>query len=410
MAHERGQPAGNRLAWSLARRLLTHGENRFARFVTWVSFLGLTLGVMVLTVVITVMNGFDGELKSRLLRAVPHVTIADATVADPAHDIALALEGVASVHTYFQGLGAISVASQVQPISLYGVSNEGLQALDYIAEHMVEGSLNNLQGNPVGMLLGAPLARYLGLQIGDDLVVLAVENRNESVAPKLLRFSLAGTFELGAEPDYSLAVVNLARQPRALWRQLGDHGLQVQLQDPLQAPQIARLLASQLPQADIDSWDSTYGELFAAVRMEKSMMFILLLLVVAIASFNIIAGQTMIVNDKRASIAILRTMGGKASLIRQVFLLQGIGIGVTGTLLGLALGILCAFNINQILVWVQNFTGMHLLDGSFFVEVPVLVQAGDLLAIATLSCGLCLLSAWSPARRAAQLDPVQGLH
>jgi len=410
LATEAHGTAERRLAWSLAGRLLTHGENRFARFVTWVSFIGLTLGVMVLTVVITVMNGFDGELKSRLLRAVPHITIADATPQDASYDIARELDGVVSVHAYFQGLGAISVAGQVQPISLYGVSDSGLQALEYIAEHMVEGSVGHLRGHAAGMLLGAPLARYLGLQTGHDLLVLAVENRNESIAPKLMRFTLAGIFELGAEPDYSLAVVNLARQPRGVWQQLGDHGLQVQLEDPLQAPKIAGVLTARLPEADIDSWDSAYGELFAAVRMEKSMMFILLLLVVAIASFNIIAGQTMMVNDKRASIAILRTMGGKASLIRQVFLLQGVGIGVTGTLLGLALGLVCAFNINEILLLVQRITGMHLLDGSFFVEVPVLVQASDLLVIAALSCGLCLLSAWSPARRAAQLDPVQSLH
>jgi lipoprotein-releasing system permease protein len=237
-----------------------------------------------------------------------------------------------------------------------------------------------------------------------------VENRNESVAPKLLRFTLAGTFELGAEPDYSLAIVNLARLSRAQWQQLGDHGLQVQLHDPLQAPQLTAQLIRQLPQQRIDSWDSAYGELFAAVRLEKSMMFLLLLLVVAIASFNIIAGQTMIVNDKRASIAILRTMGGKAGLIRRAFLLQGIGIGVSGTVLGLLLGLLCAFNINDILQALQSITGMHLLDGSFFVEVPVLVLPEDLLAIALMSCGLCLLSAWFPARRAAQLDPVQGLH
>ena len=401
---------GSHLAWSLARRLLTHGENRFARFVTWVSFIGLTLGVMVLTVVITVMNGFDGELKTRLLRAIPHITMAGADVGDPAYRVAQQQPGVASVHTYFQGLGAISVGSQVQPISLYGVGDEGLAVLDYIAEHMNDGHLENLRGNPVGMLLGAPLARYLGLQVGDSLLVLAVENRNESVAPRLLRFTLVGTFELGAEPDYSLAVVNLARLSRADWQQLGDYGLQVQLRDPMHAPRLSARLDAQLPGQPIDGWDSTYGELFAAVRLEKSMMFVLLLLVVAIASFNIIAGQTMIVNDKRASIAILRTMGGKAALIRRVFLLQGIGIGVTGTILGVALGLLCAFNINAILQALQRFTGMHLLDGSFFVEVPVLVLPGDLLIIAVMSCGLCLLSSWFPARRAAQLDPVEGLH
>ena len=133
-------------------------------------------------------------------------------------------------------------------------------------------------------------------------------------------------------------------------------------------------------------------------------------LVVAIASFNIIAGQTMVVNDKRASIAILRTMGCTESLIRRVFLLQGVCIGLAGTLIGLVLGLACAFNINDILLGLQRVSGMHLLDGSFFVEVPVLVLPMDLLVIALMSCGLCLLSAWFPARRAALMDPVLALH
>lgn len=390
--------------------MLMHGENRFARFVTWVSFFGLALGVMVLTVVITVMNGFDGELKSRLLRSIPHVTIADASISDPIFSAAKALPEVNSVHTYFQGLGAISVASEVQPVSLYGISHDGVASLSYLADTMRQGSLADLADNPNGLILGAPLARYLRLAMGDTVVVMAVESSADGVAPKLMKFTLVGTFELGAEPDYSLAIVNLQRHPTAVWQALGTRGLQIQLENPMDAQRIARGLQEQVPQSVVDSWDSAYGELFEAVRLEKSMMFLLLLLVVAIASFNIIAGQTMMVNDKRASIAILRTMGGNQTLIRRIFLLQGVGIGVTGTLVGLLLGLLSAYNINGILNALEGLTGMHLLDGSFFVEVPVLVLPGDLAIVAIMSCSLCLLSAWFPARRAASLDPVQALH
>jgi len=398
------------LAWSLARKMLGQGENRFARFVTWVSFIGLALGVMVLTVVITVMNGFDRELKSRLLQAIPHITIQDAVVGGSIHRQAVQLEGVIGTHNYFQGLGALSVAAKVQPVTVYGVDDQGLAALDYLAERTVRGNIDALRDNPVGMLLGEPLARYLGLQVGDGLVLLAVENNNESVAPRILRFTLVGTFELGAEPDYSLAVVNLQRMTASSWHRLGDYGLQLQLLDPMQAPGLVKQLQAFVPAAQIDSWDSAYGELFSAVALEKSMMFVLLLLVVAIASFNIIAGQTMMVNDKRASIAILRTMGGRSTLIRDVFLLQGVAIGLTGTVLGLALGLACASVINEIVGMVQQLTGLHLLDGSFFVEVPVEILPLDLLLIAVLTCTLCLLSAWIPARRAALLDPIQGLH
>jgi lipoprotein-releasing system permease protein len=402
--------SARRLALALAGRMLMHGENRFARFVTWVSFFGLALGVMVLTVVITVMNGFDGELKSRLLRSIPHVTIADASTGDQIYEDAQTIPEVASVHTYFQGLGAISVASEVQPVSLYGISSDGVASLSYLADTMHQGSLADLADNPNGLILGAPLARYLRLSPGDTVVVMAVQNSADGVAPKLMRFTLVGTFELGAEPDYSLAIINLQRQSTASWQAMGTRGLQIQLHNPMDAQRVARTLQKMVPQSEVDSWNSAYGELFDAVRLEKSMMFLLLLLVVAIASFNIIAGQTMMVNDKRASIAILRTMGGNEKLIRRIFLFQGVCIGVMGTLVGLLLGLLSAYNINAILNALQGFTGMHLLDGSFFVEVPVLVLPVDLLIIAIMSCGLCLLSAWFPARRAASLDPVQALH
>ena len=394
----------------LARRFLTASENRFARFVTWISFSGLALGVMVLTVVITVMNGFDSQLKDRLLRSIPHITIADAGADSEVLDEIRELSEVISVHDYFQGLAAISVGSQVQPVSLYGVDSTGVGVMDYLAQTMPQGNLQNLMNDPMGLVMGQPLARYLGLQMGDPVVVLTVKNGPQGIAPKLMRFTLAGTFELGAEPDYSLVIVNLARESAAVWQTLGTRGQQVQLQDPLNAPRLAQFIKTRLPQRDVDSWDSTYGELFQAVRLEKSMMFILLLLVVAIASFNIIAGQTMMVNDKRATIAILRTMGAKTELIRSVFLLQGVCVGVFGTFVGLLLGLVCAFNINAIVSWVGELTGRHLLDGSFFVEVPVLVLPQDLVLVAVMSCTMCVISAWFPARRAASLDPVQGLH
>lgn len=398
------------LAYVLARRLLTHGENRFARFVTWVSFLGLALGVMVLTVVITVMNGFDSELKTRLLQSVPHITVSDGHAGDTVDLAARDLPGVVSVHEYFQGLGALSVGGRVQPVSIYAVGEQGLSSLDYLQKTLQQGSFADLQADVNGMFVGAPLARYLGLRVGDPVLLLAIATQQEGVTPRLLRFTLLGTFELGAEPDYGLVIVNLARQLAPQWQSMGDKGLQIQLTEPLDAPRIAALLSAQFPQAKVDSWVSAYGELFQAVQLEKSMMFVLLLLVVAIASFNIIAGQTMVVNDKRASIAILRTMGCTAGLIRQVFLLQGVCIGLLGTLIGLGLGLLCAYYINAIMELVASISGRHLLDGSFFVEIPVKVLPGDLLIIGLMSCGLCLLSAWFPARRAAQMNPVAALH
>ena len=393
----------------LARRFAAEGASRFARFVTWVSFIGLMLGVMVLTLVICVMNGFDRELKSRLLQSIPHVTIADAGKTDTAFAQAGNIEGVLAVHEYYRGVGAISALGDVQPVAVYGIGPESAPSLAFIAQHMQSGALTDLFAASDGIILGAPLARYLGLSVGDVIVMVAVQTSEQSVKPSIQRYTLRGTFALGAEPDYNLVLVNLQRYGRAEWASMGNLGLQVQLSDPLQASRVAATLSAQ-GVAGVESWEYAYGELFQAVRLEKSMMFVLLLLVVAIASFNIIAGQTMLVNDKRAAIAILRTMGATRGLIRGVFLLQGIVIGAAGTVVGLVLGLAAALNIDPILGALQQLTGMHLLDGSFFVEVPVAVKPVDLTVVGLLSCGLSILAAWVPARRAALLDPVNALH
>ncbi len=397
------------LALYMALRLLGHGENKFARFVTWVSFAGLALGVMVLTVVVTVMNGFDSALKDRLLSSIPHITVQNVGLAE-VEGAVKDTPGVLAVHPYFSGLGALTAGGQVQPVGLYASRADGRKSLSNISQAMRNGGLQALFDNPGGLIVGAPLARHLGLLPGDDVVVLGVANQGEGVAPKLLRFTLAGTFELGAELDYSLVIGNLDRMPQAQWDQLGDVGVQIQLQEPLRAPLLVEQLRRNLPQAQVDSWNTTYGELFQAVQLEKSMMFVLLVLVVAIAAFNIIAGQTMVVNDKRGNIAILRTMGAKRSMILRLFLLQGVCISFVGTIIGLGLGLACASYINEILDVLQALTGMHLLDGSFFVRVPVRIEAMDLVIISTMSAGLCLLSAWMPAWRAAHLNPIDALH
>jgi len=401
----------NSLTMAIALRFLGAKENRFARFVTWVSFIGLTLGVMILTIVATVMNGFDYELRTRLLQAIPHITIVDARAGQPIAALAAEHPSTQSVHKYFQGIGAITQRGVVRPMRLYGTDASGFAAMDFIGDHLQPGvSFADLQNQKAGIVIGAPLARMLGLTIGDAVSTVISTVSGDLVVPKPVRFNLVGTFEIGAEPDYDLAIVNLADRSDEQWRSFGELGLQVQLQDPLQAQAVAGTLSANHPNAPVVSWAETYGELFQAVQLEKSMMFVLLLLVVAIASFNIIAGQVMTVSDKASAIAILRTMGASVRLIRNIFLSQGVVISLLGTGIGLLLGVIASLNINLLLDGLQVVTGMHLLDGSFFVQVPVLVLATDLLLITGMSGLLCLLSAWIPARRAAQTNPILALH
>jgi lipoprotein-releasing system permease protein len=398
------------LTLSIALRFLGARENRFARFVTWVSFIGLTLGVMILTVVATVMNGFDNELRSRLLQAIPHVTVTGIDAQHPFASAASARDVTRSAHDYFQGIGAITNRGAVRPIRIYGTSPQGFSAMEFVGQHLDGVSFDDLRRQQAGILIGAPLARILRLAPGDALSVVVSTVSGDLVVPKPLRFNLVGTFELGAEPDYDLAIVSLDDRSISQWQELGELGLQVQLSEPLRAQALTRELGAQFPELNVTSWSETYGELFQAVQLEKSMMFTLLLLVVAIAAFNIIAGQVMTVSDKSPDIAILRTMGAPEALIRNVFLAQGALISLLGTAIGIALGLLVALNINALLDGLQALTGMHLLDGSFFVEVPILILPSDLLLIAALSGLLCLVSAWIPARRATQVNPVVALH
>ncbi len=402
------------LMWLLGVRLLLRSKQRFAKLVTWVSLVGLTLGVIVLTVVTTVMNGFDSELQGRILDSLPHVKVRSSEIGheqlqDSIDRVVSGQTGVSAVHRYFEGVGAVTHAGRVQPLSLYGVDESGETSLRRFAQGMEIGTLKAFFSNPRAVLLGRPVARSLGLVAGDSVTLLVVTGDRDRVTPRSARFTLAGTYELGSELDYRLALVN----PALFWDgeiPAGQSGIQIQYADPLEVISAAGTLRSALPSATVEPWTESYGELFQAVQLEKTMMFVMLLLIVAIASFNIVAGQTMLVTEKRADIAILRTMGASSGVIRRTFLLQGALIGIVGTLTGISLGLVCVYYINPILAVVRDLTGMHLLDGSFFVEVPTLVQVRDLILISLCCGGIAVLASWLPAHRAAELNPIEGLH
>ena len=234
--------------------------------------------------------------------------------------------------------------------------------------------------------------------------------RGDSVTLRWLRLNLVGTFEMGAETDYSLVLVNLDGHTDDYWRELGQVGTRVMLDSPMQAGDYGRRLRELQPAVAVETWEEVYGELFQAVQMEKTMMFVLLLLVVAIAGFNIIAGQSMMVHDKRAQIAMLRTLGADRRFVLSLFLSQGAVVAVFGTFAGIGLGMLLTVYVNEVVDILGAISGQHLLDGSYFVSVPAQIVSLDVLTIALLSAGIALLSAWLPARRASLLSPAQFLH
>ena len=394
----------------VAFRFLSRGQNRFALLVSWLSIAGLILGVALLTLVVSVMSGFERELQTRLLSVVPHVRIIS-----PGSDLDLGGryqddQAIVSLHDYSLTSGAVRSPTGVRPIQIYGLDEKGLSVIRPVVDSLSKDTIERFFLSEEGLLLGRPLAEHLQLALDQQVQILVVESVNGNVIPKALNYQLIGTFEIGAEPDYQLAIVNLRSQNTEHWMSSGETGIELKLSSPADALRVARSVRKKNTSLEIVTWTETYGQLFDAVRLEKSMMFLLLLLVVVIAAFNIVSGQMMLVSNKSSGIAILMTMGAGENLIKMVFLLQGVAIGFFGTILGISGGILLAENVNSILSFLQMLSGMHLLDGSFFEEVPVLVSVYDLIVIAGICFFVCVLASILPASRAVRLNPKSVLH
>ena len=396
------------LAPAIALRYLWGGRNRYARFIAWISLVGLALGVLLLSVVVSVMNGLGEELRSRILGTVPHVLVTPA--APGLADTLSSLEGVRSAYPFFSSSGMATGAGAPVPVSLFGMEPRDGKLLPQVDTNMSTGTLTEALARPDAIVMGGPIARHLALTPGDPVALVVSEPAGGSVHPKLKRFRLAGTFAIGAELDHYLVLVRRDSFSERERRQLGTDGVRVELTDPIQVERFADELHGRDDTQRVETWKENYGELFQAVRIEKALMFLLLLLVVAVAGFNIVSGQTVLVNDKRGDIAILRTMGADGRLIARVFLWQGVGIASVGIAAGIALGALMAENIGYLVGVAESWLGFRMLEGSYFDVLPSLVLAEDLLVIAVLSWLLCVLAAWIPARRAARQNPVAGLH
>ena len=401
-----------KLAVWIALRHLWRGRNRYARLINWMTLAGLGVGVLVLTVVVSVMNGFDAELRSRILGTVPHALL-PRSEGSGAEAVAR-LPGVAAAYPFFAASGMVVGAGGVAPVAVYGVDAADAQLLTTIDAHMLGAPLREALAAPTGLVMGQPLARRLGLLEGDPLRLALPQADGETVQPRFKAFRLEGLFEIGAEFDYGLVIVSRAAFDDAEMARLGADGIRVVLDDPLAAGEFAAMAAAAgdgaKPAPQVETWMQNYGELFLAVRIEKALMFLILLLIVAVAGFNIVSSQTMVVDSKRADIAVLRSLGATGALVQRVFLLQGVLVATLGIVSGLTLGVAAANRIGPIFAALESWLGLRLLEGSYFETVPSQVLPADLALIGGLSWLLCLLSAWIPARRAARQNPVEGLH
>lgn len=404
--HGEHRAADARTSLWIARRYLFARVHGYATFINWVSFVGLALGVMILTVVLSVMNGFDREITTRILSAVPHALVAyDGTT--PADQLR-ALDGIVGVSRYYQGEAMLPRGGGAGFVVLAGLDAEGARRLPELIRRQ---DRERLFEQPGGIVLGRLLADHLGVQVGDPVHIVTALPARGGVRARTVGFRLAGTFEIGAEPDATLALVRHADIVGHGLIDAGVDGWRIHFGDPFEAPALADAIREVLgPNAAVNFWMDDYGELFRAVKIEKAIMFVLLALIVAIATLNIVSGQAMLVNHKRGDVAMLATMGASRRLLVGVFFLLGFSIAVIGVAVGLATGVLVALHVDSVAGAFEGSFGASLIDGTWFGEIPSRILISDLVAITALSLGLGLVAVLRPAFKATAENPAAALH
>ncbi|MBA6418743.1 MULTISPECIES: lipoprotein-releasing ABC transporter permease subunit [Pseudomonas] len=393
-------------------------RNHFISFISLISMLGLTLGVMVMILVLSVMNGFDRELRTRILGMVPHATINGyQPISDwqSLSDKLIANPKVVATAPFIQLQGMLTHDGSVAPVLVTGVEPEAEKTVSIIENHMQSGSLDNLTAGDFGIVIGELIAKRFNVEVGDKLTFVLPEASvtPAGVFPRLKRFTVAGVFKVGAELDSSLAMINLDDAAKLnRWQPGQVQGVRIKLDNLFEAPRVAWDLVSQLPgDYYAQDWTRTHGNLFAAIKMEKTMIGLLLMLIVAVAAFNIISTLVMVVTDKKADIAILRTLGATRLSIMGIFMVQGSVIGVVGTLSGCVLGVLAALNVSQGVAWLEHTLGIQFLssDVYFISYLPSELIWSDVLIICGAALSLSFLATLYPAWRASRTEPAEAL-
>ncbi|WP_295462043.1 lipoprotein-releasing ABC transporter permease subunit [uncultured Pseudomonas sp.] len=389
----------------------------FISFFSLVSMFGLALGVLAMILVLSVMNGFQEEMRGRILGMVPHAFISGAQPLDDWRPLAAKAEQqphVLAAVPYTQLQGMLSVRGRMQPLLVDGIDPTQEKRVSIVGERMTQGSLDALKPGEFGIVLGEIAARRFQLELGSQVTVIIPEvGATGSITPRLRRFTVVGTFKVGAELDASLALINVAdAAPLKGWQPGQVESIRLALDDLFQAPRISRDVAKVLgPGYQARDWTITQGSLFQAMQMEKTMIGLLLLLIVAVAAFNIIATLIMVVADKKADIAILRTLGATPGQIMAVFMVQGTVIGLVGTLIGGVLGVIAALNVSDWIAALERLVGHKLFGGDmyFISNLPSRLELEDVVLIAVAALSMSFLATLYPAWRASRTSPAEAL-
>ena len=394
-------------------------RNHFISFISITSMLGIALGVAALIVVLSVMNGFQKELRARILGVAAHVQIVG--LGGPlanwqqVSERATKQPDVVAAAPYVMAQALLSFRQSVQGAIVRGVLPDAEDRVADVGSHMRAGRLEDLLPGRFGIVLGNELAMSLGARVGDKVVVIAPQGQvtPAGILPRLRQFTVVGVFEVGMfEYDAGLAFIHLEDAQKLYRMEDRVSGVRLKLKDLFEAPRVARELSRELAEdLYVTDWSRSHANFFRAVQIEKRVMFIILLLIVAVAAFNIVSTLVMAVTDKRADIAILRTLGAAPGDIMKIFIIQGALIGLIGTFSGVVLGVLVASNIEVIVPAIEHTFGVQFLakDVYYISDLPSDLQWADVVRIAFTAFGLSLLATVYPSFRAARVNPAEAL-
>ncbi|MEW5781607.1 MAG: lipoprotein-releasing ABC transporter permease subunit [Pseudomonadota bacterium] len=395
------------------------GGNRFISFISLISMLGLGLGVAALIVVLSVMNGFQKELRTRILGVASHVQVmGDEGELIGWQGIVERVAGhprVLAGAPYVQQQAMLSLAGQVKGVVVRGILPGEEEKVADFARHMKAGRMDDLQPGEFGIILGSELAYALRAYPGDKVTLIAPQGMvtPAAVLPRMKQFTVVGIFEVGMfEYDSGLALVRLEDAQKLY--QMGEavSGVRLKLDDLFAAPQVVRELAGSLPPGlRLTDWTKSHANFFRAVQIEKNMMFLILLLIVAVAAFNIVSTLVMTVQDKRADIAILRTLGASPGSVMAIFVIQGTLIGAIGLLLGVAGGVALALNVETVVPFIERVFGIQFLakDVYYISDLPSDLHWSDVWIIGATSFALTVLATLYPSWRASRTNPAEAL-
>ncbi len=397
-------------------------RNQFISFVSGFSLLGMALGTLALIVVMSVMNGFDREIKQRLLQVVPHIEVFNEL---GVQDWITLREGlvdvpqVTAVAPYVQGDVMASFERGVQGVQMRGLDPTDMRVMSSLDKHLLLGSIDDLRAGQYNIIIGRLLARYLGVGLGDkiNITLPQLTVTPMGIYPRVKRFTVVGVFEVGAQVDQQLSVVHLSDAQRLFRLGEGVTGLEIKTDDMYSVSPISAAIQKRLTDIEADTslevrdWSQTQASLFSAVKMEKTVVSVLLMIIIAVAAFNIVSSLVLMVADKKFDIAVLRTLGLSRTQVMAIFVVQGSAVGALGVSVGGVVGSVIAQHVGAIVSTLETLTGLRVFDPNvyFISHMPSVVMTADVVLVISVGLLMSVLSTLYPAYRASCVEPAEAL-